>query len=400
VGNWAAVSVSRDRAFRLWLRQLPPATPARFYSDGVCEVDVRCDARALAATLAELGSAHRQRDDPPLTAADIERAAAGWPTFWGLGRALVTERETGEKPPGWEDVSFEGIQIARRAATADALHALMDELGRMKVTNALRLHQFLDASSAVRDAVHAALERTATVSVTLAPDQVAVAEAAIAIPDLIRILTETYQAHYRGEEFQVSDFREMALIAAQGRLAATGLAPPPADSLMKSPYRDIDLDAPPWVSTTLAVVGRFAPDADQTLDEAAQVDAARLAGIDLLRIEIERLPVLRDVSVERLLEFRPGLKDDVVLFITSARESGPPRRGPDGVGLALELPLPRLWEILAAGLETIEVDELAAPASQPATASAPTKSTAPATSPADEPASQPTTRPASGPALP
>lgn len=391
LGAWSARDLARDRAVRLWVRQQPAAGPARCYRDGVCEVDVRLEPQALALKLREL-QAVTVAGETPLPAAAFDAAAAHWPVFWGSGSAVAAEHATGPKPAGWEDVSFDGLEIARRAATADAVYALVAEAGRMKVTNALRLHQFLDSAPAVRDAVRSAIERSAAVNVTHAPDQVAVAEATLELTDLIRILSDVHQSAYAGDEFRASDFREMALIAGEGRLAAIGLAPPPSDTILRPAFRNLDLDEPPWAATTLRFSGLFQAPAGGPLPPAAQLDAARLDGFDRARNEVEQLVVQGEVTVEQLLEFAPQLKDDVILFLSSARDVAAPRRtGDGGLELPLELPLRRLWEILGQALETVEVDEL--PASQPATATAPGSAPAPATQPSSSPATAPATDP-------
>ncbi|MCH9009781.1 MAG: hypothetical protein IIC21_04050 [Chloroflexi bacterium] len=66
-----------------------------------------------------------------------------------------------DAPLGWEDVTSEGRQLARSAAAADALHALLREAGRLTLTNIRRVSEFLATSDGVRNALLAALERDA-----------------------------------------------------------------------------------------------------------------------------------------------------------------------------------------------------------------------------------------------
>ncbi len=369
VGAWAARDATSDRELRLWVRSLAEARAGRFYGDGICEVDVRIEPAALAAQIVALRENTARRESAAPDAAAIQSAAREWPILWGTGRARFSERSGSEKPAGWEDVSFEGMELARRAASADAIFALVDQAGRLKVTTARRLRDFLDSEDGLRDALRAELEKTARVELTLAPDQVALAQASLPIGDLIRILTSVHQTRYTGDEFRAADFREMALIASVAVVSATGLAPPPADSILRSEYTPIELDAPPWMDTTLRVIGRYTP-GDEGASAASHVEIARLDGLNQARMQIEALVVQSPVTIERFLGIAPALKDDVVLFISSARVVTAPRQTADGgLELELELPLARLWEIVARGLPVVEV-EAPIPSSQPASAPA------------------------------
>lgn len=369
VSAWAARDATTDRELRLWVRSLPEARAGRFYSDGICEVDVRIEPAALAAQLVALRESTARRDSAGPDSAAIHAAARGWPIIWGTGRARFSERSSAEKPVGWEDVSFEGMELARRAASADAIFALVDQAGRLKVTPAQRLREFLDSELGLRDAVRAEVEKAARIEVTLAPDQVALAQASLPINDLIRILTSVHQTRYQGDEFRAADFREMALIANVAVVNATGLAPPPADSLLRSQYTPIELDAPPWVNTSLRVIGRYVP-GDEGASKASHVELARLDGLNQARVQIEALVVQSPVTLEQFLGIAPTIKDDVVLFLSSARAVLPPRQTPDGgLEVQLELPLARLWEIVARGLPVVEV-EAPIPSTQPSSAAA------------------------------
>jgi len=86
-------------------------------------------------------------------------------------------------------VSAEGLAFAPAAATSDALHALLDEAGRLKVTNAWRLRDFFEESPDVADAIARAAQQTVETHVDFGPDQVAEVELRLSLRDLVRILT-------------------------------------------------------------------------------------------------------------------------------------------------------------------------------------------------------------------
>lgn len=373
VGGWVTTDVTRDRALRKWVRSLPRYGLCRIFSDGSSDSDVRATpdeiARQLSSML-ELG----KPADPPIVAADIQAAAKSWKPQLAGGTADASVVSDDRKPDGWEDVAPEGLQLARLAASGDAVLALVDEAARLKVTAARRLSEFLDSSAEIRTSVTEAIRQAAKVRVELGPDQIAVAEAKIAMSDLIRILTDTHQNLYKGNEFQAPDFREMALNVGLGEVTGQGLAPPPSTYLLKPQYETIELDTPAWAKQSLTVVGRHEP----TEREAAAVDSrlaiARFDGVDKLRRQVDALKVQGDVTVEQLLGRRPELKDDVILFLSGARvtqsTAAPSENSP--VEATLELPLWRLWTIVRRGMTTVEIDpSTTQPASAPASASQP-----------------------------
>lgn len=357
VGDWAARDITRRRELRLWVRACPRLGNARVYSDAVCDVDVRVVPNELAARLVEmLGQQSPEQSRPP-TAHDIMKAARQWPILWGTGTAMLIEKTRSRKPIGWENISVEGIQLARRGAAADSIHALLEQAGRLKVTPAYQLREFFESDDDVFEAVYEAVRDAAAIIIENAPDQVAVAQARLSMTELIRILTNVHQKHYRGDMFHAPDFREMALNAKQAVLRATGLAAPPIRYRRSPPYELIELDTPPWAKTTLAAAGRYEPIDGRELSREDRVERARYDGMNELRKKVEALIVKDGVTVERLLGYRRYLKDDVVIFLGGARVVGKPHILTDGtLTVRVELPLERLWLLIRRGMERVEVD--------------------------------------------
>lgn len=365
VGAWVARDTALDRALRLWVRSQSTFGAARVYSDRTGEVDLRLAPDELARRLAAL------RDEFPVAAesispAELTTAAKKWPILWATG---VVEEPLPERArvDGWEDVSAEGVQAARNAARDDAVYALHDEAAKLRVTAARRLGEFLSSSIAVEDAVVEGLRVESSVKVELAADQVAVAEATIPIPALIRILTDVHGQYYQGDLFQSPDFREMALTAGVAAIRATGLAAPPARYLIKPRFELIELDEPSWTATTLSTTGIYSPEDTDDFPAPMREELARFDGIDRLRKMVEAIELKKGVTVEQFLGYHRHLKDDVVIFLGGARASGPAEaRSDGGVAVKVELPLKRLWWILRRGMRTVEVDSTTQPAaSQP-----------------------------------
>jgi hypothetical protein len=367
VADWLLREADLERALRLWVRTRPARGAMRLYSDGVGEVDVRLTPAELLPALLTL-----VRDYGPaataarIDAAQIKAAADRWPILWTTGRAAVAKAGRSPVPPGWEDVDREGTELARAAATADAQNALLAVVGRLKVSSARHVQEFLDSNAEVRQAVQAELQRAAKAKVEFAPDQVAVVEVRVTMRDLLRILTRVFQEYYHGSEFAVADFREMVLLAGQDDVVAAGLAPPPSESILRGRYEPIELDVPDWAASTLAATGRYVPGDGESPEPAALATAARLDGAAQLGRQIEQLVLQKGVIVAEFLGYHQGLKNDVALFLTGTRVVSEPAELPGGgMEVKVELPLRRLWEIVRRDMKSEEVEPPPAPASAP-----------------------------------
>lgn len=356
IGGWAAQTIARDRALRLWLRNAPLESRVRCYSDYSCDADLRLDPVALRAALEEIAAGEAAVEAARLSPRDLTLAERRWPRIYAVGTSWPYDLTPSTKPPGWLDVSVVGVEQTHRAAEADARRALLAAAAPLPVTNARRLSEFLESGPDICEAVARGIERAAEIRVSLEPDQVAVATARIGLIDLIRILTEVHQSHYRGELFHAADFREMALLNTRDRIEAVGLAVPPSSAMLDSQWEPVELDVPPWAGETLTVVARHAPDDLVVLPPEQHTAAAWLQGVDQLRREALALELQQGVTVEAWLGEHDELKRDVLRWLSGARAADPPRTASDGVvELPLELPLRRLWWIMRRPMDVVEV---------------------------------------------
>lgn len=355
VGQWAARDQAVEHGLRKWLRSRPRRGAARIYSDGVGEVDIYLSPQELRDHLLKLPE---KSSDQAVSAAAVRRAARRWTDLWRTGRGDISQLRRSRKPLGWQDVTFDGIQLTRRAAAAAARQALLSKAAELKMSTSRRLGEFLDTDAAIRSATRQALKTTATVVVVFEADRVAIGRATIGMSKLIRILTDVHTAHYRGDDFRAADFREMALRAKNAEISAVAMASPSAKHIVPARYQPIELDAPRWAADTLRATGRYEPrDEDENVDADGRVEIARLDGMDALRRKAEALMIKDGVSVEKLLAYHRELKDDVVLFLTGARVVGPGKNAADGgFEIRVELPARRLWEIVRRGMRVVEVD--------------------------------------------
>ena len=350
IGQWAAQTVSRERKLRAWLRAVQRSGSTRLFSDASADADVCVTPAQLSAELLELCSSG-ETTASTVTPETIRAAAGRWLDVWGGGSAFLSEYTEETKPLGWEDVSAEGVALAGQAAAADAVHALMEQAGTLRVTAAKRLKAFLDADG-IREPACAAVQTAAKVTIETPPDQIAVARVEIGMTDFIRILTDVHQAHYRGADFHAPDFSEMALNASEQRLEAIGLAVPPERCRLSAPLPRIALKIPEWANATMTVTCRRAPRPDEQIAPADLFEQARADAGAALRRKAFALEIRRGVTLEQFLGYHPESQDDVAAFLSGARICDLPRTGEgEAASVRGELPLARLWRIVARYLE-------------------------------------------------
>jgi hypothetical protein len=369
IGTWVTEHPPLDRALRAALRERPRTGALRVYSDGTVEADASLMPAELRTLLTDLQQRYPPAAERMLAPRVLAVAAERWTPLWSTGVAVPAEGGDGDRPPGWDDITPEGVEVTRRAAAADARSALLDEARGLRVTAARRLADFLDSTPAVQQAVAAALERHVVIRVTTEPDQVAVATAELPLTTLIGLLTDVHRELDTTGDFHAADFREMALHATQSHLRAAGLATPPERYRLKAPPRDLELDRPEWAGQSFAAVGRYAPEPGETPpDEAVRVAAARTDALDQLRRHAEGLVVQDGTTVSALLGTQRALKDDVILWLSGARLTAvSAARDTAAVEVRVVLPAERLWQIMQRGMQRVEItpDDAPAPGGSP-----------------------------------
>lgn len=360
VGRWASQNIGRERRMRFWARSLPRIGPVRLYSDASCDVDVSLSPSALADAILKIAAAEG-RTETGVSIDEVRAVAASWPELWASGSSELFEMTSLHAPAGWEDVSAEGIVLAEQAAVADAVHALLEKAGGLRVTAARRLKTFLD-SEGIYEPVFQAVKSAAKVVVEATPEQLAVARIDIGMTEFIRILTEVHQAHYRGSDFHAPDFRDMTLSNNEPKLDAVGLAVPPERHRLRERTSPSKMDQPAWVEQTLSATGRCLPSTSDQIAYEERIESARIEAFESLRREAQALVVSGNVTVGLFLESHAELQDDFALFLSGARlrvvHSGESAStASEGtVFVQADLPLARLWKIVTRGVKSSEAD--------------------------------------------
>ena len=370
IGDWVCGDIDRALALREWARRQPQTSDPRCFSNDSVDVDLRIEPAALASFLIELAKKAQPPAEPTVTPENIRQAAQRWPVLWSTGSAWPDEKLDANTPAGWENISGEGVRMAREAATAEAIYDLLERAGLLRVTAARRLRAFWESDERVFDALREAVTRSATVTVNVTPAQVATAESELGLPELIRILIDVHERHPGGGFFTATDFREMALNVREPVLRGSGIVTPPKSCRILPPR--LPAGTPDWAGSKLRVECVYtSPNGDKN-EERSCAEAARMLGMDQLRRRIEELEIRAGVAIGQLTEYDREYKDDISLLLSGARQIEPSAVDDEGrVKVHLELPLERLWRTVHSGTRRTD-----APASGPATTQ-PVKENAP-----------------------
>lgn len=348
VGAWLVTDADAERAAHLWIRRQPAARAARLYSDGVCAVDVCVSADAVRDRLVELcGQMGGDVDARAVAARAVQVAARRWSELWATGSASLAGRRWEQRPVGWENITREGMELARRAAVDDAHAALLWQVEQLPLGPDRTLRAFIDSRATVRQAVAQGLDEFAKLDVQYACDGIAEGQATLAPHDLLRVLNRVHGEQYHGSEVALADFRGLVLQLGEQPIQATGLGVPPATAVLPPNVPADNVPAPAWAQTSLRAVGSYAPHTAETLSVDEQATAAWFAGLDPLRAQVATLELAPGVTVADFVDYHQDLKADMLLFISGARPVGAARTAADGRReVTVELPLARLWEIV------------------------------------------------------
>lgn len=348
VGDCMARDVDLDRALRLWIRQHIQPGRTRLYSDAVCEADVQLDPDGLLRQLTNIISEQgHSTAELGVSTASLRQAAQRWPVLWATGAASPDLQWRADHPPGWENVTRQGVEAARRAALGDALATLRRDINRLFLGRDRRVADFLAFNARVEEFVDNRLRRAIDSTVNCEPDRTAVARATISVRELMRILSDAHERHARGSDFALADFRRMVLDAPDDTLSGTGLATPAPDALLQTKYTPVEYNAPSWAGRTLRATGQYDPDDEENLPADVRIELARLDGVNAVRAQVMDLVIQRDVTIAEFLGYYQNLKPDVALLLSATRPAGTPTLSKEGtVSLPVALPLRRLWEIV------------------------------------------------------
>ncbi len=311
--------------FDEWIAGLPRFRALRVYSDGSCELDLRVRRAECVRWL------RRQRVDVADSAGNPrggrDSLAAGWlDAEWGAGTAWSGEAMPTDQPDGWQDVSTTGLELAQRAATADALHMLREQAGALRVGTARTLRDWIPLGGDSDSAFLSALAQRATLRSAARLGPVATADASLALAELERLLFAFAEQLPPGEAQEAIDPRELVLLNRGIVLRGHGWAPPPRSycrgAVRPEPSeRSVRLRASDAELASLLSVELAPPAAGPGLSELDGLELTRRLGAVLLRERVLSLWIGPGATVRDAANDCPTILADLEVWQQAARIS-------------------------------------------------------------------------------
>jgi hypothetical protein len=349
----------KEIALRLLVRSARTAGDARVYSDGVTEVDVEMPADVVLGAVGEwLGSADPAaldglrrlvidgrlgasgRSAPPLGMPpdEVRRAAAARP-----------EEFVPIFPVGWEGVTAAGRVEAQSRARVQAYDAVGSMLRAVRLGAAGTVGSLVKDSAGAEAMLDAFVRGLALAGpVRLMPDGLAEADVAAPVRDFIKVLSDIRSMMPQDPRWAEARIDELSVTLKTDRLLVTGRGLPPAEG-----RRPADATAPAsaplpdWAAGVLEAKGlaRFADD----VDDAAQARllaarAAKAKALEDLQRQLDAVKLDDGQTVRQRVTKDDAFRQDVRVFVSSARIVESRAVGDREWEVRLRLPLVRMWE--------------------------------------------------------
>jgi hypothetical protein len=358
LGDLVGAQEQMDAELRFFIAAAQRIGPARRFSDGACEVDVRLTVDELADTVQHLASKYLQ--DPPIRlSADAVREAADGDYLWATGTADEPPAEqladAEQIPRGFEALMPSAPDLARQAAELDAFTRLARSLAR---------HSRLPSIGAdhLADLLMANATGIAVSQVTFHPGAICTLRIAVTPERAEQVVREA------GADLSAaarSQWLDSLRRTTQGEaMEATGYGVPPAGAWRTPRELWLYADPPSWHTHTLRLTATVRlSNAEHAAGDlqAMAADAARIEGIRRFAEQVDALTLPDGIGVATFLVAHPEMAEDVAMFLSSARTLSAPSYDADAATatVQMELPLGRLWRVLKARMVFATADQAA-----------------------------------------
>ena len=333
-------------------------SPPRFYSDGTVDVDVVVPMRWLAG---ELRTLHRRyARDQRFGPEDFDRLATRSRRLLVIATGTGTLRDmqpaatqpagdaTPARPPGWEQVTPQGIFMARRAAELDAYRRLTSRIGSLEIDDNTVVNDILAYDPGIRLAIRLLLEQQRLSDPVFEPDRGCTVTAEVPVAALVETLNRAATRRPDDGANGPVRFDGIRQRIAEPVLRAQGhaFAPPRHVRGPSEPHPD---PAPPWAARTLRAAGQGAvPEGARGTDRAESVAEALAfaqAHADIAR-QLDAFPIDDDVTVQTLIRRNQLARADIATYLMAVRKTSVEFAAAGTAHVVVEPPLERLWRIV------------------------------------------------------
>lgn len=296
---------------------------ARYWEDGVCEVDGEVTVAKLVTKLTEVFEEHYkgntvQKSDfqhiQETIKTDVIRATGSGaprpelPPDLPMGvEEVITPLPQGYAPPPvmsvpgvWKTVSPQARLLAERAARLDAMRKLLEQIKGLRLNSNTLVRDFVTESDEISTQAEGIVVGAAEVGKYLHNDELIV-EVTMEVPieKLVTKITELHKEHYKGNTVTTVDIQNIKKQIQREMVQATGSGVPPAKFVEQA--KTSGAPAPQWFAERVEATGQGT---DPQIDSAqGKLRAARAAHADALRKLAEQVYGLRLESNTTVQDF-------------------------------------------------------------------------------------------------
>jgi hypothetical protein len=357
-----------ETELRATLRGAKEAGPPRYYSDGVCDIDMEVTLEWVETTLKELhtryykGNRIKATDFEQMTQVNKQRVikvtGSGAPPSDELAAQIDDPDSYGTfgapsgraVPFGWENVMPQGRLMAKRAAEVDAMRKLAERIKGLRITSTTFVRDFVAEDDRIETDLDAFIRGVRKGHARYEPDQICSVECEVTLEQVITTLKELHTRHYRGDRIKATDFDQMTQRINRKVIKETGQGVPPPRYIKKPVEVKVSAGAPSWVTEKSRATGHGVAPADQAGTPQGRLLAARAAELDAKRKLAEELNgflISSDTSVKDFVVQHDQIRTDLDTFVQGASIVSTDYDEEGTATVTVEVPLERLWQIIS-----------------------------------------------------
>ena len=344
---------------------------ARYYDDGVCEVDAEV---TVAKLVKEITTWHREHyHGRHVSTEDIEHIHEYLKTdvirVTGSGaprpelppdlpegvEELITPLPSGyvaapSIPAIWKSVGPQGRLMAQRAARVEAMRRLLEEIKGLRLTSDTLVRDFVTESDEISARADGMVYGATEVSTYLHHDEL-IAEVTMEVPveKVVQRIEEMHREHYHGRHVHTTDITNITNTVHRKMIRATGSGVPPSRFLAQA--RSAGVEMPPWSAEHVSATGQGT---DSQIDTAqGKLRAARAAQLDAMRKLAEQVYGLSVRSETTVRDFVTQ-NDDIATRVDAVLAGAvvaPATFSDDVATVTVSIPASDVWSVVHQQME-------------------------------------------------
>lgn len=340
----------------------------RYYEDGVAEVDAEVTVAQVVTKLKEIHAAHyhgrhitttdiesiqqRVQTDvikvtgtgaprpelPPDLPAGVEDVIEPLPPSYAPPPTLSV-------PPIWKTVGPQARLLAERAAYADAMRKLLEQIKGVRINSETLVKDFITESDEISAQAQGIVVGAREVGKYLHTDDLIV-EVTMEVPveKVITKIKEMHSQHYHGNKITTTDITNIKKQIQRDYIRATGAGVPRPQFIQQAQAQGHQM--PMWIAEPIEATGQGT---DPAIDTAqGKLKAARAAELDAMRRLAEQvygLQISSSTSVQDFVTQNDQIRTQVEGVISGAVVSTPTFA--EGVAtVTVSLPAAEVWSVV------------------------------------------------------